>query len=392
MIFRRKKEKATGLRIIITGGVTGGHLFPGVALAEEFMAKDPRNRVRFMSIGNDLEKNVLGGKGFELVPVSVQGIKGRGVVNLMKSIFKLPGGLWQAVQSLREFNPDLVVSMGSYAAGPATLGAWILGKKTVLCEQNILPGMTQRILSRLVHRIYVSFEETGKQFRASKVRYLGNPVRSEIMRVMEEKEPDFSEKDPGKKPFSVLILGGSQGAHSINMIMMEALGVLEERLECRFVHQTGARDEVMVRNAYEVHGVDALVQAFFEDMGTRYREADLVICRAGATTVAELTALGKPALFIPLPHAADDHQVLNARALALSGAADMVMEEELTGKVLAEKIEYHRRNPDVLKAMADRSMLCGHPDASRNIVEDCYELLGGNRITFSGSLNSVVPL
>jgi UDP-N-acetylglucosamine--N-acetylmuramyl-(pentapeptide) pyrophosphoryl-undecaprenol N-acetylglucosamine transferase len=391
MMYHRKKQQVEGLRIVITGGVTGGHLFPGVALAEEFLSKDARNRIRFMSIGNDLEKRVLERKGFELIPIRVQGIKGRGMLNLMKSILKLPSGLGQAISSLREFDPHLVVSMGSYAAGPVTLGAWILGKKTVLCEQNILPGITQRILSVFAHRIYVSFEETGKKFSASKVRYFGNPVRSDLMASGPVEEPTALEKEDEKKPFSVLIMGGSQGAHSINMTVIEALGSLEEKQRYRFIHQTGVQDEVVVRHAYEIYGMDALVQPFFEDMGRRYREADLVICRSGATTVAELTALGKPALFIPFPHAADDHQVLNAMSMVSSGAADMIAEDELTGKLLAEKIDYYGKNRDILKQMVEKSMLSGHPEASKNIVEDCCELVGGSSFVLTNSLHSVIP-
>ncbi|MBA3031125.1 MAG: undecaprenyldiphospho-muramoylpentapeptide beta-N-acetylglucosaminyltransferase [Desulfobacteraceae bacterium] len=391
MNYHPKVEPTQGLRIVITGGVTGGHLFPGVALAEEFTSRDSRNRVQFMSIGNELEKKVLEKKGFELIPVRVQGIKGRGIVNLIKSVFKLPSGLWRAVQSLRNFNPHLVISMGSYAAGPATLGAWLLGKKTVLCEQNILPGVTQRLLSLFAERIYVSFEETGKKFSSAKVRCLGNPVRSEILAALSKQEPFNPEKDSGAKPFSLLIVGGSQGAHSINMTMIEALGCLEDKKRFRFVHQTGVQDEVLVRHAYEVYGTEATVAPFFEDMGNLYHEADLVICRSGATTVAELTALGKPALFIPFPHAADDHQVLNARSLVVARAADMIFEEELTGQLLAEKIQYYAANRILLFQMAEKSKLSGHPDAAKNIVEDCCELLGGSQMVFSGSLNSVVP-
>ena len=384
-----EKKSDDGLRIVITGGVTGGHLFPGVALAEEFLSRDPRNQVRFMSIGNALERNVLGRKGFDLAPVEAIGIKGKGIFNLVRSISKLPGGLWRSIQLLREFDPHIVVCVGSFAAGPATFGAWLLRKKIVLCEQNILPGITNRILSRFADRIYVSFEDTGQKFDPTKVRYFGNPIRSEMLAGLKEKTGS-SAPAAGPGPFTILIAGGSQGAHSINMSVIEALSLMENKEHYRFVHQTGRQDENMVRHAYELYGGNALVQAFFDDMAQQYDQADLVICRSGATTVAELTAMGKPAIFIPFPHAADNHQFLNARSLVMAGAADMISEPDLTGKLLAEKITHYATNREVLADVAQKARLFGHPEASGRIVNDCYELLKGGPGFFSMLFDAVI--
>ena len=378
MIMRRKtKNDSDGIRVVITGGVTGGHLFPGIALAEEFMARDPNNDVRFVSIGNDLEKNTLSRKGFPLSVVSVKGIKGKGLFNQMKTVFNLPRSLWQALGMIRTYDPHLVVSVGSFAAGPATFAAWMLRKKIVLCEQNIIPGITNRMLSRFARRVYVSFEETREKFDASKVKCFGNPVRSEFFLQASSTAADDSETDDNK-PFTILVVGGSQGAHNINMSVIEGLGYLNNKDRYQFVHQTGEQDVAIVKDAYDVHGVASVVKAFFDDMGCRYKKADLVICRSGATTVAELTAMGKTAVFIPFPHAADDHQYLNAKSLAEAGAAEMIPERDLTGEKLAEKIQYYAQYPDVLAEMARKAKAFGHPEASKNIVQDCYELLEEN--------------
>ena len=375
MIFRRKaKSNSEGLRIVVTGGVTGGHLFPGIALADEFVATDPRNQVRFVSIGNDLEKNILSQKGYALSALAVSGIKGRGLFRQVKSIFKLPRSLWQAMDIIRKFDPHVVVSVGSFSAGPTTLAAWILRKKIVLCEQNIIPGITNRVLSRFAKRIYVSFEDTRARFKKAKVRCFGNPVRSEFfMQINGTGEPKNHTDD--SKPFTVLVVGGSQGAHNINMSVIEALGYLDNKEQFAFIHQTGAQDEAMVKDAYEVHGVKSTVKAFFNDMGCQYKQADLIVCRSGATTVAELTAMGKPAIFIPFPYAADNHQYLNARSLLEAGAGELIQERDLNGQGLARKIQLYAQDTTKLASMAKRAKDFGHPEAAQKIVQDCYDLL-----------------
>jgi UDP-N-acetylglucosamine--N-acetylmuramyl-(pentapeptide) pyrophosphoryl-undecaprenol N-acetylglucosamine transferase len=383
MILHRKPKHAdNGLRIVITGGVTGGHLFPGIALAEEFLSRDGNSRVKFISVGTALEKNTLARKGFDLWTLPVSGIKGRGLFARFKSIFSLPAALWQAMGMIKAFDPHLVVSVGSYSAGAATLSAWILRKKIVVCEQNIIPGITNRILARFANRIYVSFEESRGRFDAEKVRCFGNPVRSEFFVEAEknhEKTVDATKALPcHENRFTILIVGGSQGAHNINMSVVEALGFLENKSRYQFVHQTGEQDAAMVQDAYDVHECNAEVRAFFNDMACRYKKADLIVCRSGATTVAELTAMGKPAVFIPFPHAADNHQYLNARSLAQAGAAEMIPEQELTGEVLADRIRYYESHSEVLAAMAQKSATFGHPEAARKIVADCYELLEEN--------------
>jgi UDP-N-acetylglucosamine--N-acetylmuramyl-(pentapeptide) pyrophosphoryl-undecaprenol N-acetylglucosamine transferase len=276
---------------------------------------------------------------------------------------------------LKRFKPDLVISVGSYSAGPVAVGAWLLGIKTVLHEQNILPGITNRIVSRFARRIYLSFEGKDAGMNPEKIRFSGNPVRSEFFDDKSVGEDDVQHDGDIEKRFTVLIVGGSQGAHSINLAVAEALTHIREKDRFRFVHQTGKNDEVKIREAYENAGIKNVVRPFFDDMGNRYRNADLLICRSGATTVAEITAMGKASILIPYPFAADNHQVLNAQALDDAGAAEMVLEQHLNGSLLARRIEHYAAHPEILVDMENVARKFGRPDAAMFIVNDCYQLL-----------------
>jgi UDP-N-acetylglucosamine--N-acetylmuramyl-(pentapeptide) pyrophosphoryl-undecaprenol N-acetylglucosamine transferase len=358
------------LHIVIAGGGTGGHLFPGLAIAQEFMASNKGNSVVFISTGNPLERSVLGRTNFRLESITAEGIKGRGIWNQVRSALKIPRGIIEAMRLLKTYKPDLTVGLGSYSAGPVVLGAWLLRTKIVLHEQNILPGVTNRILAPFADRIYVSFDDTRARFAPQKIRLTGNPVRRELLNNHDAEAADFA-----LEKFCVLIIGGSQGAHRINTTLIEALGHLSHKDGLCFIHQTGPADEQMVAEAYRHQDVTARVQAFFRHMGPLYKQADLIICRAGATTVAEVTAMGKAVIFIPFPFAADDHQTLNAATLADNGAAELIHEKDMTASALAHKIEYYAAHPQALKAMAAKAGRLGHPDAAQHIVDDCYELL-----------------
>ena len=355
------------LRIMVAGGGTGGHLFPGIAIAKEFTARNPASRVIFVSTGNPFEKTVLSKAGFELRSIEVAGIKGRGIWNQFKSVLKIPGAILTAMGLIKKFSPDLIVGLGSYSAGPVVIGAWLMRIPIAIHEQNILPGITNRILARFANRIYISFENTQSPLNPQKVYWTGNPVRRELL------ETAAHHTDQNK--FTVLIIGGSQGAHRINTAMIEALEHLQDSERLHFVHQTGETDEAFVSEAYRKRTVSATAQSFFNDMAERYHQADLIICRAGATTVAEITALGKAAIFIPFPHAADNHQMLNAADLAKDGAAEMVVEKELSGHLLCERIEHYMDHPEALEDMAARARRHGNPEAAKNIVDDCYRIL-----------------
>jgi len=362
------------LRIVIAGGGTGGHLFPGIAVAQEFGTRNPASRIIFVSTGNPLERSVLSKTGYTLQTVAAAGIKGRGLWNQIKSVAKIPKGILEANRILKNFAPDLTVGLGSYSAGPVVFAAWLRRIPIVIHEQNILPGITNRILSRFANRIYISFENTRSHIDPRKIRWTGNPVRQEIL-DSGHRSIDIKTHESDAKPFTVLIIGGSQGAHKINMAVIAALDHLRHLKYLHFIHQTGQADELLVREAYRRSKVSGTVQAFFDNMAEQYGRADLIICRAGATTVAEITALGKPAIFIPFPFAADNHQVLNAGSLSDEGAAEMLIEKDLNGKVLSEKLNNYAAHPAELQNMSARAKQLGKPDAAKNIVDDCYRLL-----------------
>ena len=370
-------ESTGARRLLVAGGGTGGHLFPGITIAQEFLARHQQNRVLFVSTGNPFEQATLAQIGYPLRTISVAGLKGQGLWRKLKSLSLIPVGIWQSMAILKSFKPDLVLGVGSYAAGPIVLAARLFNIPVVLHEQNILPGITNRVLSRFARRIYVSFENTKGGFAPDKIRVTGNPVRKEILRTAKTNQPNHgSAPSSDTPPIRLFILGGSQGAHAINMAMIDAIPSINDKNRFRIVHQTGTTDESQVKAAYASHGIDAVVNSFFQDMDRQYHSADLVICRAGATTVAEITAIGKAALFIPFPFAADDHQKLNAAALTSCGAAEMIEEKDLTAEKLAERINYYAEHTDSLTRMAGEAMRLGKPDAAHQIVEDCYQLLG----------------
>mgnify|MGYP000032388953 FL=1 len=362
----------TSLRIAIGGGGTGGHLFPGIAVAEEFRRRFPETRVLFISRGNDFERQALGRAGFPLAAIAVEGLRGRGRWQKLRAAAKLPIALLQAARHLRAFGPDLVLGLGSYAAGPVVLAGRLLGAPVALCEQNSRPGATNRLLARFAARVFVSFPETAAAFPEGKACWTGNPLRRGIAAAAEAPGPPSP--DPGR--FTLLVLGGSQGAHRLNTALIEALPALAALGGRLFVlHQTGSADEEAVRAAYAGAGIPARVEAFFHDMAAAYRRADLVVCRAGATTVAEITALGRPAIFVPFPYAAADHQTENALRLVAAGAAEMIPEAELTGARLAERLAELMREPALLAERGRRAAALGRPRAAAAVVDECLRLI-----------------
>ena len=368
------------MRVIIAGGGTGGHLFPGIAIAMEFIAKDPENSILFVGTGNSFEKSTVGKAGFNHKSITAEGIKGRGFFKTMRSLFKIPKGMFESFKIIKGFNPHIVVGVGGYSAGPVILTAWLIGVKTALHEQNIIPGITNRILARFAGRIYISFEGTKLPAAFGKTLVAGNPLRREIINAAKDAAKADIVSDSGyQKPFTVLVLGGSQGAHSINMAIGEALSHIKAKEQYLFLHQTGASDEKRVAGFYAQNGIPCIVKPFFDNMAKRYGQADLIICRAGATTVAEVTAMGLGAIFIPFPFAADDHQAKNARALSDAGAAEIITETDLNGKMLAERIEYFAGHAGELHKMASAAKKFSRPEAAEIIVNDCYRIVNGEK-------------
>jgi UDP-N-acetylglucosamine--N-acetylmuramyl-(pentapeptide) pyrophosphoryl-undecaprenol N-acetylglucosamine transferase len=363
------------LNAVIAGGGTGGHLFPGIAIAQAIQSRNTLSRIRFIGSGRPLEKRVLSEAGFPLSVIPVEGIKGRGIQRQAKVMFQLPFALIKSLFILVKEWPRVVIGVGGYSAGPVVLAARLLGKKVVIHEQNRLPGVTTRLLSSLAHGVCISFEDTPLKAKGARLYLTGNPVRHTLL---ENTGTDPSAtafmKPSGAPNKSVLVLGGSQGAHGINKAMISAAELLVQK-GVHVIHQTGEADAAEVEAAYSRIGLFHMVRPFFNDMGPIYRWADLIVCRAGATTVAEITAIGKPALFIPFPAAADDHQRLNAEALVIGGAAEMMLEKDLDGALLANRITALLSNDGRLAEMARKAALYGHPNAADAVVDVCYKLV-----------------
>ncbi len=369
---RQLAEKHSGLRLVVAGGGTGGHLFPGIAVAQVFVNRDANNRVLFINAGRSLERRVLSELGLPSRSIAIEGIKGRGRWRQLIAAFKIPKAIWQSWRMLRQFGADAVLGVGGYSAGPVVFAAQRSGITTALHEQNQLPGVTNRILGRMVDRIYLSFAESRQCFSGGSVKITGNPVRDDIIALANDRVAH----EPGQDAaFHLLVIGGSQGAHAINMALIRALPLLAPDLCIRVTHQTGEQDFEAVKEAYARLDVSAVVQPFFNDMAEQYRQADVIVCRAGATTVAEITVIGKAALFIPFPYATDDHQTKNAQALVDAGAAEMIAESELSGEILARVVEAMASDRQRLKSMEENARRLGRPKAAQEIVDDIYELI-----------------
>jgi UDP-N-acetylglucosamine--N-acetylmuramyl-(pentapeptide) pyrophosphoryl-undecaprenol N-acetylglucosamine transferase len=359
------------MRIIIAGGGTGGHLFPGIAIAEEFLKRDQKNEILFIGTERGIEKRVLGnGKmRFPLRTIDVEGVKGRSLIKTISALLKIPHSLIQSYRLIREFSPDIVIGVGGYASGPAVMAAHFMGIKTAIAEQNALPGVTNRILGKFVDRIFLTFSDTKNWFPEGKTIFSGNPIRSAF----------FTENGNGKKfsrKFTLLIFGGSQGAHSINMAIRDALPYLQEiKSAVKIIHQTGSADMDSVSAYYRSSGFDAEVLPFITDMAQAYRSSDLLICRAGATSIAEITVSGKASILIPFPFATNDHQTKNAEALVKAGAAVMLPESDLSGKKLSEIIEHIYKHPEILRDMEKKSASLGNKKAASDIVGHCIAMV-----------------
>ena len=360
------------MKMIIAGGGTGGHLFPGVAVAEAFLNLDRRHEVLFVGTERGLEKRVLPELGYPLATLDVEGIKGRSWGDSLQAALKIPKSMMQAFKIMKKFSPHVVLGVGGYASGPAVLTAHFLGIRTAIAEQNAIPGVTNRILANFVDRIFLSFPDPDGEFPARKSVVAGNPIRASFVAAAAGHRRRREER---QDTFEILVFGGSQGAHAVNMAVLDAtalLGKLREKI--RIVHQTGAKDVPEVRAGYEKLKINAAVHPFIMDMAAAYREADLLICRAGATSVAEITSMGKAAILVPFPFAIHDHQTKNAEVLVRADAALMIPERELTGARLAAVIGELAADPGRITGMSDRSRTLGRPEAAAEIAAACVAL------------------
>jgi UDP-N-acetylglucosamine--N-acetylmuramyl-(pentapeptide) pyrophosphoryl-undecaprenol N-acetylglucosamine transferase len=354
--------------MMIAGGGTGGHVFPGVALAEEVVGRHPDNDVVFVGTARGLEAKVVPQAGFPIELIDVKGLKGKGVLGLVSALLLLPRAFLQCWRILRRWRPDVVVGVGGYASGPAVLTAWLLRIPTAVQEQNAVAGFTNRMLGKFVDAAFTAFPAANRYFAKRKVHQLGNPIRRQLM-------DNYVRPVKAHERQRLLVFGGSQGAHALNMRVVEALPHLAD-LKDRLVitHQTGARDRDEVERGYRAVGFEPDVREFIADMSAAYAASDLVVCRAGATTLAELTVCKKPSILIPFPAAADNHQVMNARSLADAAAAVMIEERDLTGELLASEIRAILSQPERRQAMARAAGRLGSPQAAGEIADVCTQL------------------
>jgi len=360
------------VRVVIAGGGTGGHLFPGIAVAREFQARRPESDISFAGTAQGIEAKVLPREGFALDLIRSGGLKGKSMADRLLGVSLLPLSLLDAWRVLSRRRPDLVIGVGGYSSGPVVLMAALRGTPTMVLEQNAVPGLTNRLLARFVRSAAVTFEST-RRFFGDRAFVSGNPVRPEFFGSVGP-STKAGEDDPSSTA-RVLVFGGSQGAHAINVAMVEAAPELAADSHLRLTHQTGERDVEMVRAAYRRAGLSAEVEPFLYDMGRRLQSADVIVCRAGATTLAELTAAGRAAILIPLPTATDDHQRKNAEALAAAGAAELLLQRELTGSVLARRVKALAGDRAARAVMERAARGLARPDAARLIVDRALALV-----------------
>jgi UDP-N-acetylglucosamine--N-acetylmuramyl-(pentapeptide) pyrophosphoryl-undecaprenol N-acetylglucosamine transferase len=352
--------------LVIAGGGTGGHLYPGIAVAEELQRRRPGAEIVFAGAGLPLEREILERHGFRHLAIPSGGLIGKTVAGRARGAWLAFRGLLQAIQALLKMKPKAVIGVGGYASGPMVLAAVMLRLPTLIQEQNYYPGLTNRWLAPWVRRVAVSFEET-RHYLGGRGEVTGNPIRTAFR--------DLKRKTRGEA-FHVLIFGGSQGARTLNTAVIDALGIMEpQRLGLRITHGTGPSDFERVRAAYEKHGYEALVLPYIARIREAYERADLVVARAGASSVAEIAACGRASILVPLAASAHDHQRFNARKAAAAGAAVMIEEKDLTGESLARAILALRDDPTRLLAMERAAAALARPEAAARVADLVEELI-----------------
>ena len=360
------------MKVVIAGGGTGGHLFPGVAIAEEVKAREATSEVLFVGTARGIEARVCPKLGWPLELIDASGLKTVGALGALRGLARVPRALWQSRAILRRFRPDVVIGVGGYASGPVVLAARLSGIPTAILEPNSVPGLANKLVGKLVRHVFLAFEETRPYFPAARTTLSGNPIRAQLR---DKLLAAGSATDGANAVPHLFCFGGSLGARAVNALFADAVADLRARgLRFTVMHQTGKDDLEPTRARYtdaaggslppEIH-----VRDFIDDMAREYGRADLVVSRAGATTVAELTAVGRPAILIPYPTAADDHQTVNARALADAGAALVYKQAELNAKQLADTLAALLVDAPRRAAMQSAMKALSRPAAARDIVD-----------------------
>ena len=368
-VIKKEEAGASVFRCIIAGGGTGGHLFPGIAVAGELGKRFKNSEILFLVGKRRMETEILSSYGYNVISIDVEGIKGRGWEKGLAVLLKLPKSLFQSLGIIKKFSPSLVFGVGGYSSGPLCLAARLMGVPTAIHEQNSRPGLTNRLLSRFADHVFISFEESRSFFKSGSVLLTGNPVRSELFSrsgIMRKK----------KGSFTILVVGGSQGAQAVNEKFAEAFKYLTVRgRPPEVIHQTGQPDYNRTVEDYRKKGIKGELSPFIKDMSSAYERADLVVSRAGATTIFELAALGKPSVLIPYPYAADGHQEINARSLVRVGGAEMILQDELTGGGLACVLMKYMDDGMLLEAMGKKARVVGRRDAAEVIVDNLVKMI-----------------
>lgn len=361
------------MTILIAAGGTGGHLYPAVALAREFLRRDPSTRIVFVGTAKGIETKVLAHEGFPLELITAKPVMGKSLGEAVRGLLSVPAGLWQSMRLISRYRADLVIGVGGYTSPTMLAAAGLKRIARVILEPNAYPGMANIAVGPCAQRVFLAFESAADKFAKAKVRVVGTPIRRHFLEAL-----DRSASAGGGRQ-RLLIFGGSQGAKAINSAVLDGLAEITRTLpDLSITHQTGEADHARVVAAYRQAGVSAEVVPFLYDMPTVLRAADLVVARAGAMTIAELTACGKPAVLIPLPTAIYDHQMKNARAMEAAGGALVLPQPELTGAQLAGAVTALLQNPDRLRAMQGKSRAMSRIDAAEKIVHECYSLMGVN--------------
>jgi len=361
------------LKVIIAGGGTRGHLFPGLALAEEFRRRDNNTEVVFVGTEHGIEARIIPREGYPIKFLRAEGIVGISFLKKLRASAKMVLSVIDSYRILKSVTPDIVIGVGGYASGALVLIAGMKSIPTMIHEQNSVPGLTNKMLGLIVRRICVTYHESLSSFPMGRTFLTGNPIRSNILKG--DRDAAFRLFSLDRDLFTIFIFGGSSGARSINRVMVEALNHLTDLKDrVQFLHQTGEKDYEGIREAYRKTGVRGTVAPFIYQMAEAYAASDVVISRAGATTLAELTALGKPAILIPYPFAAGRHQEFNAMKLREMGAAYMVPDNEMKGETLAKAIRELYENEAARSEMAKASRGLGRPDACGRIVDIALSL------------------
>lgn len=355
------------MRLLVAGGGTGGHLYPGIAVAEELLARGHDHRVQFAGTEKGIEARVLPALGLPFCPVRAGGLVGSGILGKLRSLAAQVLGLWDAFGVLRDFRPHACLGVGGYASFPVLALGSLVGIPSAVQEQNAQPGLTNRVLGRLVRRVYAGDEAAVAHFPAAKVRLTGNPLRKALAAAAPYTAPE------GKEPVRILVLGGSQGARALNELVPDALRHADRPVEVTHQAGRGKAGPVVERYAGR-QGVQ--VVEFLDDMATAYGWAHVVVARAGALTLAELAAAGRPAILVPFPFAAGGHQEANARAAETRGSAVTLLEADLTGEHLWDAVRRLLDGPGRLAAMAAAAGRSARRDAARVIVDDLLEMAG----------------